>query len=72
MSLCGLIHDMGKILYLSGNDEDGTSKTSQWSIVGDTFITGCDIPDDIILSEYNKYNKDNKKINMYKKKLWIK
>jgi inositol oxygenase len=64
--LCGLIHDLGKILYLSGNDEDGTSKTTQWSIVGDTFITGCDIPDDIILPEYNKFNKDHKQINKYK------
>ena len=67
MELCGLIHDMGKILYLSGNDADGTSKTSQWALVGDTFITGCDIPDDIILPEYNKYNKDHNKINKYNK-----
>ena len=65
MELCGLIHDMGKILYLSGNDEDGTSRTTQWSIVGDTFITGCDIPNDIILSEFNDLNKDHKKINKY-------
>jgi inositol oxygenase len=67
MELCGLIHDMGKILYLSGVDEDGTSKTSQWALVGDTFITGCDIPENIILPEYNKYNKDHNKINKYKK-----
>ena len=72
MSLCGLIHDMGKILYLGGNDEDGTSKTTQWAIVGDTFITGCDIPDDIVLPEYNEFNKDNKKINMYKNNCGLK
>ena len=57
--LCGLIHDMGKILYLQGNDIDGTSKNTQWSIVGDTFITGCMIPDDIILPCYNILNKDH-------------
>ena len=66
MCLCGLIHDIGKILYLNGYDEDGTSKTTQWSIVGDTFITGCDIPNDIVLSEFNEYNKDHNKINKYK------
>ena len=65
-ALCGLIHDMGKIIYLSGNDNDGTSKMTQWSIVGDTFITGCDIPDNIIFNEFNQYNKDHKKINKYK------
>jgi inositol oxygenase len=57
--LCGLIHDMGKIIFLNGNDIDGTSKTTQWSIVGDTFITGCKIPDDIILPEYNTLNMDH-------------
>lgn len=63
--LCGLIHDMGKILFVNGCDEDGTSKTTQWSLVGDTFICGCDIPNNIILSEYNNLNDDHKNINMY-------
>lgn len=63
--LCGLIHDMGKILFINGCDEDGTSKNTQWSIVGDTFITGCDIPDDIVLNKYNNLNKDHKNINVY-------
>jgi len=63
--LCGLIHDMGKILFINGNDKDGTSKNTQWALVGDTFITGCDIPDDIVLNEYNRFNKDHKNINMY-------
>jgi len=57
--LCGLIHDMGKILHLSGNDMDGTSRTTQWAIVGDTFITGCTIPSDIVLSCYNTMNEDH-------------
>ena len=57
--LCGLIHDMGKILYLSGKDEDGTSKTTQWAVVGDTFITGSIIPSNIVLSCYNNMNIDH-------------
>lgn len=58
MPLVGLIHDMGKILYKVGCDEDGTSKTTQWAIVGDTFVTGCALPDKLILPELNIYNAD--------------
>ena len=66
MVLCGLIHDFGKIIYINGCDEDGTSKTTQWSIVGDTFITGTRIPDEIVLSEFNEENFDHKnKVNLY-------
>lgn len=66
MPLVGLIHDIGKILFMKGNDADGTSKETQWSIVGDTFITGCRIPDNIVLPEYNIYNKDMEDgINVY-------
>jgi inositol oxygenase len=65
--LCGLIHDLGKCIYLNGKDEDGTSKTTQWAIVGDTFITGTSIPGDIIIPEYNILNSDHlSKISMYK------
>jgi len=59
MPLVGLIHDMGKILYVNGSDADGTSKTTQWGIVGDTYITGCPIPSSIVLPELNNYNKDH-------------
>jgi inositol oxygenase len=56
MPLVGLIHDMGKILYMNGCDEDGTSRTTQWAIVGDTFITGTPLPDTLVLAEYNSLN----------------
>ena len=66
MCLTGLIHDMGKILYIKGCDEDGTSINTQWAIVGDTFITGCKIPNNIVLSEYNNFNEDHKNnLNIY-------
>lgn len=58
MPLVGLIHDMGKILYMNGCDEDGTSRTTQWAIVGDTFITGAPLPDNLVLAEYNTLNPD--------------
>jgi inositol oxygenase len=63
MPLVGLIHDMGKILYVNGNDSDGTSKATQWALVGDTFITGCPIPKNIVLAQYNELNLDNENSN---------
>jgi inositol oxygenase len=52
-----ILHDMGKIMYLWGNDKDGTSVENQWGIVGDTFILGCKIPDSIVYPEFNYLNK---------------
>ena len=60
LQLVGLIHDIGKIIYLWGCDEDGTSIKTQWGIVGDTFLVGCKIPDKIV---YNEFNKDNPDMN---------
>ena len=70
MQLVGLIHDLGKVIYLKGCDEDGTSIKEQWGIVGDTFIVGCKIPDSCVYSEFNKFNPDNSNKN-YNTKLGI-
>jgi inositol oxygenase len=61
--LVGLIHDMGKIMFLWGTGEDGQDGYSpfgqQWSLGGDTFVVGCRIPDDaVILPQYNILNPD--------------
>ena len=56
--LIGLIHDIGKVMYMWGCDEDGTSVKRQWGIVGDTFIVGCAIPDQIVYPEFNQDNPD--------------
>jgi inositol oxygenase len=58
MQLVGLIHDLGKCIYLRGNDNDGTSLERQWAIVGDTFIVGEPLPDKLVYSEFNSLNKD--------------
>jgi len=58
--LIGLVHDLGKIMYLWGCDEDGTSIKEQWGIVGDTFILGCEIPDTVVFPEFNQDNPDSK------------
>ena len=60
MQLVGLIHDLGKIIYLWGCDEDGTSQNEQWGMVGDVFIVGCKLPDTCVYPGFNKLNPDMK------------
>ena len=60
-----LIHDLGKIMYLFGDDKTGTSIDEQWAIVGDTFIVGCKIPDTIVFSEFNNLNSDHNQYNKF-------
>lgn len=58
MQLVGLIHDLGKIMYLWGSDEDGTSQGEQWGLVGDVFVVGCQLPDTCVYPEFNQLNPD--------------
>ncbi|VVU95581.1 Myo-inositol oxygenase [seawater metagenome] len=64
LQLVGLIHDLGKIMYIKGSDKEGTSIKNQWAIVGDTFVVGCKIPDGIVFPEFNKENPDMKNNNL--------
>ena len=57
------MHDMGKIMFLWGNGEDGqdgySPKGKQWSLGGDTFVVGCQIPDDaVVFPQFNHLNPD--------------
>jgi inositol oxygenase len=63
LQLTGLLHDMGKIMFLWGTGEDGqdgyNTDGKQWALGGDTFIVGCEIPDDaVVFPEFNKLNPD--------------
>lgn len=58
MQLTGLIHDLGKVMFLWGNDEDGTSLKEQWGLVGDIFLVGCRLPDSCIYPQFNADNPD--------------
>ena len=60
MQLVGLIHDLGKIMFLWGCDEDGTSQAEQWGMVGDVFVVGCALPDSCVYPEFNSLNPDMK------------
>jgi inositol oxygenase len=51
MVLTGLMHDMGKVLCLFGEQ--------QWAVVGDTFPVGCAYSDKIVYPEFFKLNPDN-------------
>lgn len=72
LQLVGLIHDLGKIAYQNNNPHYGLSNEEQWSLVGDTFIVGCQIPDTCVYPEFNKENPDmsderyNTKLGIYK------
>jgi len=63
MQLTGLLHDMGKIMFLWGDGNDGQDGYSpngkQWALGGDTFVVGCRIPDNaVVLPEFNALNPD--------------
>ncbi|WP_276391408.1 inositol oxygenase family protein [Eudoraea chungangensis] len=58
MQLVGLIHDLGKIMFLWGSDEDGTSQKEQWGMVGDVFVVGCTLPNSCVYPEFNSLNPD--------------
>lgn len=48
--LTGLIHDLGKLLWLYGEP--------QWAVVGDTFPVGCAYSDKIVFHEFFRDNPD--------------
>src|SRR5688500_13861594 len=52
MILCGLVHDLGKILCLWGEP--------QWAVVGDTFPTGCAYSDKIVFHNFFANNPDSR------------
>lgn len=58
MQLVGLIHDLGKMMFVKGCDEDGTSQNEQWGMVGDVFVVGCKLPDTCVYPEFNELNPD--------------
>ena len=61
MVLIGLLHDMGKIMFLWGDKADGQEGTAdgdQWALGGDTFVVGARLPDCLCLPELNALNPD--------------
>ena len=53
LQLVGLIHDLGKIMFVWGIDADGTSCSTQWGAVGDTYILGCALRNNEVYPEFD-------------------
>jgi len=66
LHLCGLLHDMGKVLSLPL-----FGSLPQWMVVGDTFPVGCAHSPEIVHYDFFQYNEDtldgrfNTKYGMY-------
>lgn len=61
MQLTLLLHDLGKIMFLWGREEDGMSGKSwgkQFALGGDTWVVDEPIPDSVVFPEFNRLNKD--------------
>lgn len=59
--LTGLLHDMGKIMYLWGEEEDGQigrADFPQWGLGGDTWVVGVPIPQTAVFPEFNELSPD--------------
>lgn len=52
--VCGLIHDLGKILFSFGEPS--------WAVVGDTYVLGCAFPDTIVYHDELKHSPDAGKV----------
>lgn len=66
--LVGLIHDMGKIMFLWGDEsigQNGTADGAQWSLGGDTWVVGCRIPDCTVFPHFNQLNPDQREDSLY-------
>ena len=61
LQVCGLIHDLGKILFKFNEPS--------WSVVGDTYAVGCKFPDTIVYYETMKENPDYTN-PLYNHKIW--
>jgi inositol oxygenase len=77
LQLVALMHDVGKIQFKWGCKEHGQEPQGdgdQWSLGGDTWVVGCQIPDSVVFPEFNDLNPDmksrkyNTKHGMYESK----
>lgn len=62
--LVGLLHDLGKIMFLWGKEEDGQigkADFPQWGLGGDTWVVGVPIPESAVFPEFNALNSDKDK-----------
>jgi inositol oxygenase len=52
LQLVGLLHDLGKIMALWGEEKDGQTAEKQWGVCGDTWVLGYDGYDHTVFPEF--------------------
>lgn len=68
MQLTALLHDLGKIMFVAGEESDGMSGRAdgpQWALGGDTWVLGQAIPNSVVYPEFNRLNPDFGKPNRF-------
>jgi inositol oxygenase len=68
MQLTGLLHDLGKLLFLWGDAADGMSGKAdgpQWALGGDTWVMGEPLPSTAIFPEFNSLNPEHNISSVY-------
>jgi inositol oxygenase len=63
MQLTALLHDLGKIMFEWGREEQGMSGRAagpQWALGGDTWVLGSPIPNSAVFPEFNDLNADHR------------
>ena len=61
-TLAGLLHDLGKLMFLWGTPEDGMSGRAdgpQWALGGDTWVMGVPLPNSTVFPELNGLNPEH-------------
>lgn len=66
LQLTALIHDLGKMMFIFGEEKDGMSGRAdgmQFALGGDTWVLGEPIPSSAIFPEFNSFNIDHIRLN---------
>jgi inositol oxygenase len=65
MQLTALVHDLGKMMFAFGKEENGMSGRAsgpQWALGGDTWVLGSPIPHSAVFPEFNNLNADHQRL----------
>ena len=61
MQVTGLVHDVGKLMFLWGDASDGQqggANAPQWGLSGDTWVVGCALPAALVFPQFNILSPD--------------
>ena len=61
MQVTGLVHDVGKLMFLwgeAGDGQQGGADAPQWGLSGDTWAVGCALPSALVFPQFNLLSPD--------------